>query len=451
MLVGFLLSAPISFAQRMPVLSVGGNDAHAGVHHFRNRPRRQREGHPPITMSASTLSGGELEARHSGPDCVGFVDPTPTLIVHFSGQTLPHLRFSVESPEDTVLLIRGPRGNFFCNDDAHDLNPEIVFQNASIGRYEVWVGSYDQHERHQAVVTMTQVRRQNPQARRRNTRPQEHPNETVNPWPRESEQRNNRRNDQRNQQRRNDRNDHENERRPALDPWAGERSSTQSMTIEACDRATVYSRDLQACLNAAQNVRGAAEVVAACDRATVSSSDLTACVSASQGRRRHGAAIVEQCDRATVSARDLVECIRPARSPEAVRECDRATVSTRDLVTCVAAAQVRGGQSGEVVQACDRATVSSRDLRACVQAAPNAHAVIACDRATVSTADLTACLHATDNLRRAAGPVVTACDQATVSSRDLIACVQAAPNANAVSACERATVSSADLVRCLGG
>jgi len=55
------------------------------------------------------------------------------------------LTFRVESKADTVLLINGPHGQWYYNDDSgRRLNAKLSFPNAAPGRYDVWVGTYTQ-------------------------------------------------------------------------------------------------------------------------------------------------------------------------------------------------------------------------------------------------------------------------------------------------------------------
>ena len=94
------------------------------------------------------ISGGEMEALEIvqieetslGP-CTGYIAEEPdhimTLEVYFN-----YLRLTVDSEDDTTLIVRGPSG-VWCNDDERDMNPAIAGQWLS-GSYEIWVGSYQE-------------------------------------------------------------------------------------------------------------------------------------------------------------------------------------------------------------------------------------------------------------------------------------------------------------------
>ena len=51
---------------------------------------------------------------------------------------------SVASEADTTLIVRGPDGNFSCDDDSGDqgMNPAVRYENSQSGSYEIWVGAY---------------------------------------------------------------------------------------------------------------------------------------------------------------------------------------------------------------------------------------------------------------------------------------------------------------------
>lgn len=53
-------------------------------------------------------------------------------------------RFSIFaiSDRDLVLAVVDPAGNVTCNDDTHDLNPAVTFDDAQPGDYQIFVGGY---------------------------------------------------------------------------------------------------------------------------------------------------------------------------------------------------------------------------------------------------------------------------------------------------------------------
>ncbi len=108
------------------------------------------------------ISGGEQPAREvadrvetpTGP-CTGFVDRQPDHLLTLT-EFFDYLDVQVYSPEDTTLVVRGPGGTW-CNDDIVERNPGIAGQWLP-GRYEIWVGSYEQHAYHPYIIRLSQVR-----------------------------------------------------------------------------------------------------------------------------------------------------------------------------------------------------------------------------------------------------------------------------------------------------
>ncbi len=89
------------------------------------------------------LSGGSVDASQYGHTshgpCVGRIDTTADHHITLQA-SFQYLHFRVFSDEDTSLVIRGPRGEYYCNDDAVGLDP-IVEGPFHAGNYELFVGS----------------------------------------------------------------------------------------------------------------------------------------------------------------------------------------------------------------------------------------------------------------------------------------------------------------------
>jgi len=105
-----------------------------------------RSGFQPDPYRRPLQSGGAVNAaQRSGGDCQGFIAEAPDFRVNFTagGTGLP-LVFSVESRADTTLVINGPDGKWYCDDDSGngELNPSFTFRAPASGQYDVWVGTY---------------------------------------------------------------------------------------------------------------------------------------------------------------------------------------------------------------------------------------------------------------------------------------------------------------------
>ena len=55
------------------------------------------------------------------------------------------LIISVASGEDTTLVINGPDGQWYCDDDTNGVNPMVRFESPGSGQYDIYVGHYGQN------------------------------------------------------------------------------------------------------------------------------------------------------------------------------------------------------------------------------------------------------------------------------------------------------------------
>ena len=97
-------------------------------------------------MSGGAIPGnkiaGKAETQPTGP-CKGFMDEVPKHTVKLTSK-FDYLKFVVQSPADTTMIIKGPGGTW-CNDDFDGKNPGIVGEWLP-GTYQIWIGSYEKNE-----------------------------------------------------------------------------------------------------------------------------------------------------------------------------------------------------------------------------------------------------------------------------------------------------------------
>jgi len=102
-------------------------------------------GFTPDPYIVEILAGGEVNVSmlSLGAGCVGFVAAEPDVTLNLSG-ALPQLTigFTAGDGIDTTLVVRGPSGEYLCNDDSNGIDPEILLSNAAAGEYDIWVGTY---------------------------------------------------------------------------------------------------------------------------------------------------------------------------------------------------------------------------------------------------------------------------------------------------------------------
>jgi hypothetical protein len=73
---------------------------------------------------------------HAGTDA-----PDLVLTVEDPG---PELSLYAVSPTDLVIAVRGPDGQWLCNDDSYGINPAVTFEAPQAGDYDIFVGAFAQ-------------------------------------------------------------------------------------------------------------------------------------------------------------------------------------------------------------------------------------------------------------------------------------------------------------------
>ena len=102
------------------------------------------------------ISGMGIAPMNSGV-CTGFATREPDYIVQVNtpGQ---YLRFFVNAPGDTTLVINDGAGNWWCSDDdGGNLNPLIEMNGPVSGQYDVWVGSYAAEANIEGVLGVSEL------------------------------------------------------------------------------------------------------------------------------------------------------------------------------------------------------------------------------------------------------------------------------------------------------
>tara|TARA_R110002073_G_scaffold87564_4_gene207868 strand:+ start:229 stop:2028 length:1800 start_codon:yes stop_codon:yes gene_type:complete len=84
----------------------------------------------------------ETEAFGMGEGCAGFITPSQPDLVIGAQPGLPQLMVYMASDVDGTLVVVGPDGTLYCNDDFDQLNPGIMIPNAQQGDYAVFAGTY---------------------------------------------------------------------------------------------------------------------------------------------------------------------------------------------------------------------------------------------------------------------------------------------------------------------
>lgn len=106
---------------------------------------RLNAGFTPDPYRVSITAGGSIDA-YTDTDlpgaCVGKISAAPDFEVTYSAGGLP-LVFRTRSSTDTTLIINGPDGRWYCDDDSWgDGDAEVRFNRPQSGTYDVWVGTF---------------------------------------------------------------------------------------------------------------------------------------------------------------------------------------------------------------------------------------------------------------------------------------------------------------------
>lgn len=92
----------------------------------------------------NVTAGGGYYIPNCGLSWVGWVAAAPDFEFTYTGGYGRPLTIGINSAYDTVILINGPDGLWYFNDDAPGmgLGAAFTFPNAPAGTYDIWIGTY---------------------------------------------------------------------------------------------------------------------------------------------------------------------------------------------------------------------------------------------------------------------------------------------------------------------
>lgn len=114
-------------------------------------------GASPLTQdvkSAGTIAAFDIDLGSA--QCSGFIGDTPDFVFDVTGAT-DQLTVWLASKQDASLIIVGPQGSAYCNDDSGpgNTNPSLRLQKPAQGRYGVFVGRLNQDAPVEGTITVT--------------------------------------------------------------------------------------------------------------------------------------------------------------------------------------------------------------------------------------------------------------------------------------------------------
>jgi len=100
-------------------------------------------GFTPDPTRVDMVAGGSVDISRQGlgSDCYGYATSISDYRVYWSGRS-ELLRFYFASGGDTTMVVRTPNGDWLCNDDYHNADPEIRISYPASGQYDIWIGTY---------------------------------------------------------------------------------------------------------------------------------------------------------------------------------------------------------------------------------------------------------------------------------------------------------------------
>lgn len=102
-------------------------------------------------------AGGSIDVAGNLKACSGYVTSAPDLRLHWDGNGSLDLKVSVISNADTTLVINGPSGTWYCDDDSGEgSNPSLTLSSVA-GQYDIWVGTFGSDETQSAVVSISEL------------------------------------------------------------------------------------------------------------------------------------------------------------------------------------------------------------------------------------------------------------------------------------------------------
>jgi len=99
-------------------------------------------GFTPDPHNVSLTAGGSIDASNIGSPCTGSIARAPDYELTYTAGSLP-LYIYATANSDTTLVVNGPDGLWYCDDDSNGgTNPQVTFNNPQSGTYDIWVGTY---------------------------------------------------------------------------------------------------------------------------------------------------------------------------------------------------------------------------------------------------------------------------------------------------------------------
>jgi hypothetical protein len=104
---------------------------------------RLSSGFSPDPYRVEITAGGTINASSAiSSSCRGSIARAPDYELTYTAGNLP-LYILVNASSDTTLVVNGPDGQWYCDDDSNGgTNPQVTWNSPRSGTYDIWVGTY---------------------------------------------------------------------------------------------------------------------------------------------------------------------------------------------------------------------------------------------------------------------------------------------------------------------
>lgn len=115
-------------------------------------------GFVPDPRTVSVYAGGSINAANAiGQGCYGYIANAPDYQITYTPGSYS-LYIGVQADTDTTLIINGPDGQWYCDDDGGEgLNPLYTFTSPQAGTYDIWVGTYSNTNTQPATLRISEL------------------------------------------------------------------------------------------------------------------------------------------------------------------------------------------------------------------------------------------------------------------------------------------------------
>lgn len=153
-LVKRVLAAGVTFAALLAVPASAQNFSASPTYGTMNLTA----GFSPDPQIVNLQSGGSIPASNLSSSCTGFIANAPDVRLNYTAGSLP-LIISVASGVDTTLVINGPDGSWYCDDDSgvEGMNPAVRFGSPRSGQYDIWVGTFGNASLQAATLNVSEL------------------------------------------------------------------------------------------------------------------------------------------------------------------------------------------------------------------------------------------------------------------------------------------------------